>query len=317
MASILCVALNPSIDLSNEADQVVPTKKVRIRNQRQNIGGGGVNVARVVAVLGERPDLLVMSGGATGAVFLDAVRQLPVNLHTIPIEGAIRVAFMVKEMESGQEYRFVPEGPVVSQAEYAQALAFLEQATADYIIVSGSLPRGLPKHAYGEMARICARKKTRFILDASGDALVEALTVGGLFMIKPSLDELEGIVGRTLDEDGAVAAGRELISRGAVQHVCVSMAREGALLITADGAIKVPSHAVPVGSTVGAGDSFVGGMVWALNNGYSLEDAFRLGVAAGAATVMSPGTELCRREDVFMLYEHGDAAFRDENPIIG
>ncbi|MFP3386829.1 hypothetical protein R0J92_25635, partial [Tritonibacter sp. SIMBA_163] len=60
-----------------------------------------------------------------------------------------------------------------------------------------------------------------------------------------------------------------------------------------------------------------GGMVWALTNGYRLEDAFRLGVAAGAATVMSPGTELCRREDVFTLYEHGDAAFRTGKPAAG
>lgn len=316
MASILCVALNPSIDLANETDRVVPTKKVRIRNQRQNIGGGGVNVARVVAELGERPDLLVMSGGATGEVFLDAVRQLPVNLHTIPIAGAIRVAFMVKETETGQEYRFVPEGPVVSQEEYGEALRFLAQATADYIIVSGSLPRGLPKDAYGQMARICAAKDTRFILDASGEALAEALKVGGLFMIKPSLDELEGIVGRSLDEKGAVAAAQELIGQGGVKYVCISMAREGALLVTDEGAIKVPSFAVPVGSTVGAGDSFVGGMVWALTNGYPLEDAFRLGVAAGAATVMSPGTELCRREDVFTLYEHGDATFRNGESVV-
>lgn len=310
MTSILCVALNPSIDLSNETDQVVPTKKVRIRNQRQNIGGGGVNVARVLAELGEKPDLLVMAGGATGAVFLDAVRQMPVNLHFISIEGAIRVAFMVKEMETGQEYRFIPEGPVVSTQEYGEALRFLEQASADYVIVSGSLPRGLPSNSYAHMARIFADTKTRFILDASGEALKQALEVGGLFMIKPSLDELEGMVGRELDEAGAIVAAQELIARGAVEIVCVSMARDGALLVTAQGATKVPSFDVPVGSTVGAGDSFVGGMVWALTQGYALEDAFRFGVAAGAATVMSEGTELCKREDVLELYQHGDAAFR-------
>ncbi|HEX2146709.1 MAG TPA: 1-phosphofructokinase family hexose kinase [Pseudorhizobium sp.] len=309
MTSILCVALNPSIDLSNETDHVVPTKKVRIRNQRQNIGGGGVNVARVLAELGERPDLLVMAGGATGAVFLDAVGQMPVNLHCIPVEGAIRVAFMVKEMEGGHEYRFVPEGPVVTAEEYAQALRFLENATADYVIVSGSLPRGLPSNSYAHIARLCTGRKTRFILDASGDALMEALKVGGLFMIKPSLDELEGIVGHELDETGAIAASQELIRKGAVEHVCISMAREGALLVSAGGTIKVPSFRVPVGSTVGAGDSFVGGMVWALTQDYPLEDAFRFGVAAGAATVMSQGTELCKREDVFELYERGEGAF--------
>ena len=316
MASILCVALNPSIDLSNETDRVAPTKKVRIRNQRQNIGGGGVNVARVLAELGERPDLMVMAGGATGAVLLDTLRKMPVNLQVVPIEGAIRVAFMVKEMETGQEYRFVPEGPVVSEHEFREALRLLEQSTADYIVVSGSLPRGLPEDTYAQMARIFAAKDTRFILDASGPSLKVALEVGGLFMIKPSLDELEGIVGRQLDEAGAIATAQSMIRKGSVQYVCVSMARAGAVLVTAEGAIHVPSFAVPVGSTVGAGDSFVGGMVWALTKGYPMEKAFRFAVAAGAATVMSPGTELCKREDVLELFEHGDAAFRKDEAAV-
>jgi 6-phosphofructokinase 2 len=315
MASILCVALNPSIDLSNETDHVAPTKKVRIRNQRQSIGGGGVNVARVLAELGERPELLLMAGGATGAVLLDAVRQMPVNLHFVPIDGAIRVAFMVKEVETGQEYRFIPEGPVVSAQEYGEALRFLEQATADYVIVSGSLPPGLPSDSYAHMARIFANRKARFILDASGEALKQALEVGGLFMIKPSLDELEGMVGRELDEAGAIRASQQLIAQGSVEIVCVSMAREGALLVTAQGTTKLPSFDVPVGSTVGAGDSFVGGMIWALTQDYPLEQAFRFGVAAGAATVMSEGTELCKRADVLELYEHGDAAFRSDKMV--
>ncbi|MCF6369473.1 1-phosphofructokinase family hexose kinase [Rhizobium halophilum] len=309
MTSVLCVALNPSIDLSNETDQVAPTQKVRTRNQRQNIGGGGVNVARVLAELGEKPDLLVMAGGATGVVFLDAVRQMPVNLHCIPIQGAIRIAFMVKEMKTGREYRFVPEGPEVSAEEYGEVLRFLEHTAADYVILSGSLPRGVPMNAYAEMARLFGQGKTRFILDASGEALKEALDIGGLFMIKPSLDELEGIVGYPLDEAGAIAASQDLIGRGAVEHVCVSMARKGALLVSAATVTKAPSFNVPVGSTVGAGDSFVGAMVWGLIRNYPIEDAFRLGVAAGAATVISQGTDLCKRDDVFELYERGETAF--------
>ncbi|MFN7027725.1 MAG: PfkB family carbohydrate kinase, partial [Pseudorhizobium sp.] len=109
---------------------------------------------------------------------------------------------------------------------------------------------------------------------------------------------------------------QEMIAKGAVEIVCVSMAREGALLVTAQGVTKIPSFDVPVGSTVGAGDSFVGGMVWALTQDYPLEEAFRFGVAAGAATVMSEGTELCKRADVLELFEHGDAAFRDGKKVM-
>jgi hexose kinase, 1-phosphofructokinase family len=305
MASILCVALNPSIDLANEAARVVPTKKVRTRNQRQNIGGGGVNVARVLAEMGDRCELLVLAGGATGQVFLDAVRKLPVDLHTITTAGATRIAFMVKDMETGDEYRFVPEGPLITPDEYQQVHRYLSQGRWDYVVLSGSLPRGVPDHAYAQLTELLADRDTRIILDTSGSALKEALRIGGLFMIKPSLDELEGIVGQSLTEETAVAKAQELIAGGAVQHVCLSLGRQGAMLVSANQFLKLPSFPVKVGSTVGAGDSFVGGMLWGLIHDYPVEEAFRLGVSAGAATVMSEGTDLCRREDVFALYLQG------------
>ncbi len=305
MASILCVALNPSIDLANEAARVVPTKKVRTRNQRQNIGGGGVNVARVLAEMGDRCELLVLAGGATGQVFLDAVRKLPVHLHAITTAAATRIAFMVKDMETGDEYRFVPEGPLVRPDEYQQVHRYLSQGKWDYVVLSGSLPRGIPDDGYAQLTELLAARDTRIILDTSGPALKEALRIGGLFMIKPSLDELEGIVGQGLTEETAVVKARELITRGAVRYVCVSLGREGAMLVSADQFLKLPSLPVKVGSTVGAGDSFVGGMLWGLIHDYPVEEAFKLGVSAGAATVMSEGTDLCRREDVFALYLHG------------
>lgn len=308
MASILCIALNPSIDLFNETSQVVPTKKVRVRNQHQNMGGGGVNVARALVELGERPGLLVMSGGATGALLIDAIRPLSLDLHVIPIEGSTRIAFMVKETETGKEYRFVPEGPLVSEQEFGDVVRFLERETFDYVIVSGSLPRGLQADSYTRLARILAGKGSHLVLDASGAALKEALQVGGLFMIKPSLDELEDIVGRSLDEESAVAAAQDLVERGCVRYVCISMAHQGALLVSPEGIMRAPSFPVPVGSTVGAGDSFVAAMVWALARSYRLEDALRFAVAAGAATVTRGGGELFRREDAFALYQSGPPA---------
>lgn len=308
MTSILCVALNPSIDIANEASRIVPTKKVRTRNQRQNIGGGGVNVARVLAEMGDTCDLLVMAGGATGEVFLDAVKKLPVNLHTVRIAGSTRIAFMVKDMETGEEFRFVPEGPVVSPAECEEARRLLDTGAWDYVVLSGSVPRGMPKDEYASMVRQLAGRNCRIILDTSGPALKAALDVGGLFLIKPSLDELEGIVGRSLNLEEAIKVCQEFIARGSVQYVAVSLAREGAVLVSAQDYLKLPSFQVKVGSTVGAGDSFVGGMLWALIHDYPVREAFRVGVAAGAATVMSEGTDLCRREDVLMLYQHGEDA---------
>jgi 6-phosphofructokinase 2 len=303
MARILAVALNPAIDISCDAENVQPTHKIRTFNEKHYAGGGGTNVARVIAELGGTPELLFLSGGATGALLEDFLEKLPIRRHRIMVSCSVRVAFMVHEMQTGFEYRFVPEGSEVRPEELTPIFDFLEKCDADYIVASGSLPRGVPSNTYARMADFAVRKGARFILDTSGEALTTALSKSNVFLVKPSLGELERHVGERLDEDGARKAAVDLVRRGSAQHVAVTMGMEGALLASADGVLRVPSRHVTVRSAVGAGDSFVGAMVFALAEGKPIEDAFRLGVAAGAAAVMTSGTELCRREDVLALYQ--------------
>jgi 6-phosphofructokinase 2 len=312
MSDILCITLNPTLDLSNEVDRIVPTHKVRVRNQRQDVGGGGINVARVVAELGGAADALVLSGGASGTILEAGLQALPIGAHVFPIQGDVRIAFMVYEQETGQEYRFVPEGPVVTEAELQPVLDFLETHPASYIVASGSLPRGLGADTYARMARIARRTGARFVLDASGAALSAALAEGRIFLFKPSLSELEKLAGHSLDIDTARLFAGDLIARGAVENVALTLGGDGAMLISAAGAVRMPAISVPVRSAVGAGDSFVGGMVWALSHGQTIAEAFRFGLAAGAAAVMTPGTELCRRADILRLYAEACAAQHEE-----
>jgi 6-phosphofructokinase 2 len=302
MSDILCITLNPTLDLSNEVDRVVPTHKVRVRNQRQDVGGGGINVARVVAELGGAADALVFSGGASGTILEAGLKALPVGVHVFPMAGDVRIAFMVYEQQTGQEYRFVPEGPLVSEAELQPLLDFLETHPARFVVASGSLPRGLAADTYARMARIARRTGARFVLDASGDVLSAALDEGGIFLFKPSLSELEKLAGQSLSIEAASQFARDLVARGSVENVALTLGADGAMLIHAEGVYRMPAIPVPVRSAVGAGDSFVGAMVWALSQGQGMREAFRFGVAAGAAAVMTPGTELCRRADILSLY---------------
>ena len=128
-----------------------------------------------------------------------------------------------------------------------------------------------------------------------------------VFLVKPSLGELEKLVGRKLDENGARQAAADIVARGAAEIVAVTMGADGALLATSSGVLRVPAIPVRVRSAVGAGDSFLGAMVWALSQGKATEEAFRFGVAAGAAKVMTPGTKLCKRSDVLDLFSKGHA----------
>ena len=136
-----------------------------------------------------------------------------------------------------------------------------------YVVASGSLPAGVPGDTYAQMADSTAAKGVRFVLDSSGAGLQTTLEKSRVFLVKPSLGELEKLVGRKLDENGARQAAADIVARGAAEIVAVTMGADGALLATSGGVLRVPAITVRVRSAVGAGDSFLGAMVWALSQG--------------------------------------------------
>lgn len=308
MPKILCLALNPAIDISSDAEVVRHTHKTRTHNQQQFPGGGGINVARVIVTLGGTCELMFLSGGATGELLEAMLKPLPIVERAFKIHDPVRVAFAVHETSTNLEYRFVPEGPLVSEAELAPVFEAVGTSDADYVVASGSLPRGAPDDTYVRLADIVAKAGARFVLDTSGAPLAEALSKSKMFLVKPSLGEFEAFLGRKLSHDEVGAAAQAYARSGAAQYIAVTLGGDGAVLASADQIIRLPAIEVPVNSATGAGDSFVAGMVWSLAQGNTIEDAFLFGQAAGAATVMTAGTELCRRQDVSDLFERARAA---------
>ncbi len=301
MTAILTVTLNPTVDISSDAEMVRPTFKIRTTNQRHDPGGGGINVARVIRELGGEAEAVYLSGGATGVLLDECVAATGLTAHRVRTCGPTRIAYMVQDHKTNLEYRFVPEGPAVEKHELDAVLDLIGRFEGDYIVASGSLPAGLPVDTFSQIAAIAGKKGARFVLDTSGDPLREALSSAGVFLVKPSLGELEGLAGAKLDEDEARAAALDIVKAGSARHVAVSMGREGAMLANADGVLRHAAIHVKVKSAVGAGDSFVGAMVHALAGGASVDHAFRFAIAAGAAAAMTSGTELCRRRDVEAL----------------
>ena len=141
----------------------------------------------------------------------------------------------------------------------------------------------------------------RVVLDTNGPALAQALKVG-VYLFKPSLRELRDLTGQALlDEDAQIAAARQLIESGQAEVVALSLGAEGAMVISATQSWRARSIPVEVQTTIGAGDSFLSGMVWALSRGDTLLNAFQYGIAAGAAALLRPGTSLCQASDVHRL----------------
>lgn len=307
--SVLTITLNPTIDVFGAADKVRPTHKVRLSKASYEPGGGGINVARVVTTLGGTAEAVFLAGGEMGAFLGRLVREEGIAQRPIAIDGQTRVALMVHDDATGLEYRFLPEGPEVTASDIERCAEAIAATAGGIVVASGSLPRGAPEDSFARLARAAAKNGMPFVLDTSGKALGAALDEGGILLVKPSRGELEAHAGASLDEDGLAAAARDLVDSGKVHMVAVTLGGDGAMLVSAAGVMRRPAIAVPVRSAVGAGDSFLGAMVWAMTEGWPLEDAFGLAMAAGAAATSNRGATLCRKEDVFRLYsEHAPPA---------
>jgi 6-phosphofructokinase 2 len=300
---IITLTMNPTIDLAFQSREIRPIRKTRAVKQRTDAGGGGINVARVLKELGVEAYAIYLAGGATGLVLNELVTKLGVPAKCIEIAGATRVSFTVFEEISGLEYRFVSEGSALGEAEWQSALSQHKECDADYIVASGSLPPGVPVDFYARLASIVRSNGARLILDTSGPALEAAISAGGIYLAKPSFGEFETLTHRKLETAGElVDAATSLVASGAVENLAVTMGRDGAFLAHRSGTLRLNGPKVKPVSAVGAGDSFVAGMTAALARGKNAEEAFMLGMAAGAAAVLTPGTQLCRREDVERLY---------------
>lgn len=305
---IATLTVNPAIDLSFETERIFHTHKMRGGQERHDPGGGGINVARVFIRLGGNARCFYLSGGAAGAA-LDHLLDLHQLVRCrIPIAGETRISTAILEQSSAKEYRFSTSGPLVSRAEWEECLQRLSRAQGDYIVASGSLPPGVPDDFYDRVARMAAKRGARTILDSSGRGLAGGLSGSGVFLVKPSLGELRALTGEPLEDDRKVAeAAAALVRRGAAKYVAVSMGHDGAMLVSASGTLRLPAIGVEAASSVGAGDSFVAGMVFALSSGRDMADAFRYGLAAGAAAVLTPGTSLAYPADIERLAREGAA----------
>ena len=296
---LITLTLNPALDLAAEAGEVVPTHKIRMHHEHADAGGGGVNVARVLHELGGDTVAIIAAGGASGRVLEGMLDESGVARHSVPIGGRTRVTLNVQDCKHGLEYRFVPEGPTLSAAEFADCLAAVEHEPGEWLIASGSLPNGVPDDAYAQVARIAARRGQRFVLDTSGVALVAALEHGGCELIKPSLGELQKLVGRSLEDPAAQdREAMALVRSGAARMVAVSLGAEGALLACADGIIRAPAMDVAMRSSVGAGDAFLAALTLALAVRATPADALLWGTAAGATAIACAGTARLRRAQV-------------------
>jgi 6-phosphofructokinase 2 len=301
---VVTLTLNPSVDKSSTVDNVMAEKKLRCAEPEYEPGGGGLNVARALHKMGRASLALYLAGGPTGDTLDMLLTREGINHRPVRTSGWTRENLAVFEISSGQLYRFGMPGPRAADAEWTSLLAELDQMepAPRVVVASGSLPPGVPPDFYARLSRRLRERDTRLVLDTSGEPL-RAAVEEGVSALKMNLAELtqwagQNIIGNADIEDAA----RGLIERGKAELVVVSLGAQGAAFATARSYERIMSPTVPVQSTVGAGDSMVAGLVHAWLVGRPFHEVVRYGVAAGTAAVMTPGSELCRLEDVDKLF---------------
>lgn len=303
VTDIVTITPNPAVDLSTVVNTVSPTLKLRGISQRRDPGGGGVNVARVIKRLGGEACAIYPVGGAIGTLLRELLDSEGIASQTFAIEGETREDFFVSETSTGHHYRFILPGPCLQEGEWQECLKLVAaiEPFPRFVVASGSLPAGTPDDFYARVARIAKQRGARMILDTSGPALAAAVDEG-VDLIKPNLREMRELSGTDpSDAREWEEAAKAVVRAKRVSVVALTMGHLGAALVTQDRILRAKPLAIAPRSAVGAGDSFLAALVWKLAMGADLIDCFRLAVAAGAAALLNPGTELCHPHDVKRL----------------
>lgn len=303
MSDIVTITINPAVDIFVNIGRVEPTRKMRTSAPKRDPGGGGINVARVAFRLDASVTAIYPASGAIGRLLTRLLEREGVASVVTPSHAETRENFTAYEDDSGEQFRFVLPGSPLHRAEWEAVLYELEnlETKPKFVVASGSVPPGVPSDFFAKAAAAAKKCGAKAVVDTSGAALKAAIDEG-VYLVKPNLNELSELCGRPLDTDEArIAACRDMIKAGEAEVVALTLGGDGALLVTRDAVWRAQPMPIEAVSTVGAGDSFLGGMVAALAKGQTVEQAFRVAVAAGFAAVMRPGTELCHKEDVERL----------------
>ncbi|MGH3069947.1 MAG: 1-phosphofructokinase family hexose kinase [Streptosporangiaceae bacterium] len=297
MIGVVC--LNPALDVTHHVPAVDWSGVNRPDAVHARPGGKGLNVARTLHALGAEVLVMGLAGGSTGEAVTAALAALAVPAAFTRVRGETRRTFTVVDGRTGNSALFNERGPQIGAAGYAEFRAGYAGVLAGCaaVVLSGSLPPGLPPGAYAELTTMAAAAGVPVLLDAHG----EALRLGAAArpaIVKPNLAELEAFAGRPLsgaagpgaagvDRAAVAAAARELRAAGA-EAVVVSLGAEGLHADTRDGCWEAVPPAVVAGNATGAGDAAAAGLAHGLARGRPWDERLRHAVALGTASAMAP-----------------------------
>ncbi|MEV7602656.1 1-phosphofructokinase family hexose kinase [Kitasatospora sp. NPDC089797] len=281
---ILTVTLNAAVDTTYRLDRVAPHASNRVTAVTERAGGKGVNVARVLAALGHDTVATGFAGGATGHHLRADLAEAGLREEFVPIGGTTRRTVTVVEEAAGDATVYLEPGPVIGADEWSRFTDRYRRLlrTAEAVVLSGSLPVGVPTDAYGSLVALAGEAGVPAVLDATGPALLAGLAAGPA-LVKPNAAELAATAGPVTPLAGA----RTLRAAGA-RAVAVSLGPGGLLLSSPEGDWRARPPEQVRGNPTGAGDSAVAALTAGLVAGTPWPERLADAVALSAATVLAP-----------------------------
>ena len=289
------ITLNPTLDMTYLVDEFRHEDTTRAHTVYRAPGGKGINVSRVATRIGHPTVALGFIAGSTGLEVARRLEDEGVNTWFTPLEGGETRTNPIIQDATGHHLRVSGLGPTADPRavqSLRDSIFCLKQP--DYLLVSGSSLSGVPADFYAGIIAQAKSEGTRVVVDADGPDLLRGIAAGAS-LIKPNRFELERLVGRELPEvSDVLKACRDLLEQhNHLEVIAASMGGAGALLVTRDAAAHGVPPTVQRGSAVGAGDSFLAGLLAQLAQGAPPLEALRFAIACGSATAAALGAGLC------------------------
>lgn len=302
---ITTVTLNAAIDKTYYTGRFELGTVTRVGEMISMPGGKGINVARVVRLLGGSVIASGFVGGFNGEYMVSELGKQGINADFVRVEGESRLCLNIIDTYNRVSTELLEQGPAISPE---QALEMKDKiadlaAKSSIVVLSGSLPKGVSVSFYAELTAELNRLGVKVFVDTSGDALLEAVKAKPFF-IKPNEHEVEKLLGKRIEHESELhACIRELLASG-ISCVAVSLGEAGSIAGYGGELFRIRAPRIEAVNTVGCGDSFVAGMALALSNNEPIEECLRLATASGTANALMPGAGVVDPDTVHSLLEH-------------
>ena len=301
---IYTLTLNPAIDRELTVAEVQFDSVLSALKSQVDFGGKGFNVSRLLRSMGMPSTALGFIGGRTGDRLQHGLQALNIATDFVSIPSETRTNISIVTEKHDHYIKVNEKGPLVDelkQRELLDKIAFIA-GPGDWWVLAGSLPPGVPDSFYAQIIEILNEHQAISILDTTGESLRLGCDAKP-FLVKPNAEETQKLTGLPVDTVSQIAIAAVELRKMGAQNVVISLGKKGALLQTAEGSWLVHSPKIKEKNPIGAGDSMVGGLVWALSQGYPLKESLGWGAASGAATASMSGTEVGSRALIEELFQ--------------